>query len=194
MCIRDRTIEPLPALQLKSDVMPEVGDVVLAIGNPYGVGQTVTMGIISAVRRKLTGVSPLQNFMQIDAAINPGNSGGALINPQGELLGINTAIFSRQDGAQGIGFAIPANVVSWIVPQLLSQGQVLRGWLGIAAQDLINFPELYGANANGAVVVGLSEDGPAGNAGIQIGDVIVSIDQNPVRQADNLLTLSLIHI
>ncbi len=186
--VQTQTIEPLPSLELKNDIMPEVGDVVLAIGNPYGVGQTVTMGIISAVRRKLTGVSPLQNFMQIDAAINPGNSGGALINSRGELLGINTAIFSRLDGAQGIGFAIPANVVGWIVPQLLSQGEVVRGWLGIAAQDLINFPELFGANANGAVVVGLSEEGPAGNAGIQLGDVIVSVNQNPVQRADNLLT------
>lgn len=186
--IQIQTIEPLPALQLMTDFTPEVGDVVLAIGNPYGVGQTVTMGIISAVRRKLTGVSPLQNFMQIDAAINPGNSGGALINAEGELLGINTAIFSRLDGAQGIGFVIPANVVEWIVPQLLTHGRVIRGWLGIAAQDLINFPELFGANTNGAVVVGLSEDGPASMAGIEVGDIVVSINQNPVLRADNLLT------
>jgi len=156
--------------------------------NPYGVGQTVTLGIVSAVRRRLAGVSALQNFVQIDAAINPGNSGGALISPSGKLLGINTAVFSRQNGAQGIGFSIPADVVNWIVPQLLNDGRVIRGWLGIAVDDLIDHPQYFGSSTSGAVVVGVSENGPAHMAGIRVGDMIVSVDDRDVHRAGNLLT------
>ena len=146
--IKVETDIPLPTLELAETGSMQVGDLVLAIGNPYGVGQTVTLGIVSAVRRRLAGVSALQNFVQIDAAINPGNSGGALISPSGKLLGINTAVFSRQNGAQGIGFSIPADVVNWIVPQLLNDGRVIRGWLGIAVDDLIDHPQYFGASTS----------------------------------------------
>ena len=186
--IKVETDIPLPALELAQTGSMKVGDLVLAIGNPYGVGQTVTLGIVSAVRRRLAGISALQNFVQIDAAINPGNSGGALISPSGKLLGINTAVFSRQNGAQGIGFSIPADVLNWIVPQLLNDGRVIRGWLGIAVDDLINHPQYFGASSNGAVVVGVSENGPAHMAGIRVGDMIVSVDDRDVLRAGNLLT------
>ena len=186
--IKVETDIALPALELAQTGSMKVGDLVLAIGNPYGVGQTVTLGIVSAVRRRLAGISALQNFVQIDAAINPGNSGGALISPSGKLLGINTAVFSRQNGAQGIGFSIPADVVNWIVPQLLNDGRVIRGWLGIAVDDLINHPQYFGASSNGAVVVGVSENGPAHMAGIRVGDMIVSVDDRDVLRAGNLLT------
>ena len=186
--IKVETDIPLPTLELAETGSMQVGDLVLAIGNPYGVGQTVTLGIVSAVRRRLAGVSALQNFVQIDAAINPGNSGGALISPSGKLLGINTAVFSRQNGAQGIGFSIPADVVNWIVPQLLNDGRVIRGWLGIAVDDLIDHPQYFGASTSGAVVVGVSENGPAHMAGIRVGDMIVSVDDRDVHRAGNLLT------
>jgi len=179
---------PLPAFDIKLSEDLLVGDVVLAIGNPYGVGQTVTLGIVSAIRRKLTGISPLQNFVQIDAAINPGNSGGALISPSGMLMGINTAVFSRLDGAQGIGFAIPTKVVREVVPQLIEHGRVIRGWLGLAIDDLINYPSLIGSTTHGAVVVAVGKGGPAEAAGIQAGDILIAIDGQAITRSDNLLT------
>lgn len=181
--------EPLTALDLDSNNSTRVGDVVLAIGNPYGVGQTVTMGIVSAVRRQLAGISALQNFLQIDAAINPGNSGGALVNPGGDLVGINTAVYSRLNGAQGIGFAIPVSLVRRVVPQLVEHGRVIRGWLGVAVDDLINYPNLFAAGSNkGAIVVAVDTSGPAYQAGLRRGDIIVAIDNIPVWRSDRLLT------
>lgn len=179
---------PLPAFDLGLSEELRVGDVVLAIGNPYGVGQTVTLGIVSAIRRKLAGISALQNFVQIDAAINPGNSGGALISPTGVLMGINTAVFSRLNGAQGIGFAIPTAVVRRVIPQLIENGRVIRGWLGIAIDDLINYPNLIGSTTHGAVVVAVGQQGPAETAGIQAGDVLIAIDNKLVTRSDSLLT------
>jgi len=179
---------PLPAFDLGLSEDLRVGDVVLAIGNPYGVGQTVTLGIVSAIRRKLAGISALQNFVQIDAAINPGNSGGALISPNGVLMGINTAVFSRNDGAQGIGFAIPTAVVRHVVPQLIKNGRVVRGWLGIAIDDLINYPDLIVSTTHGAVVVAVGQQGPAEAAGIQSGDILIAIDNRAITRSDNLLT------
>ena len=186
--IRIAIDEPLTALDLSSNDAAKVGDVVLAIGNPYGVGQTVTLGIVSAVRRQLTGISALQNFLQIDAAINPGNSGGALVDPGGDLVGINTAVYSRLNGAQGIGFAIPVSLVKRVVPQLLEHGRVIRGWLGVAVDDLINYPNLFAGSTNGAIVVAVVEPSPAYDAGLRRGDVIVAIDNKPVRRSNRLLT------
>jgi len=186
--IRVAPASPIPALELDAANPARVGDVVLAIGNPYGVGQTVTQGIVSAVRRKLGGVSALQNFLQIDAAINPGNSGGALVDPQGRLLGINTAVYSRLDGAQGIGFAIPVSLVAQVVPQLLDHGRVIRGWLGVGVDDLINYPSLFDSSNSGAVVVAVFEGGPAHRAGLRRGDILLGIDNKPVRRAASLLT------
>ena len=179
---------PLPAFDLSLSEDLRVGDVVLTIGNPYGVGQTVTLGIVSAIRRKLAGISSLQNFVQIDAAINPGNSGGALISPAGALMGINTAVFSRLNGAQGIGFAIPTAVVRHVVPQLLKNGRVIRGWLGVAIDDLINYPDLISSTTHGAVVVAVGQQGPAEAAGIQAGDILIAVDGKPITRPDNLLT------
>ncbi len=187
--VRINVSEPLTALDLNRSDAAKVGDVVLAIGNPYGVGQTVTLGIVSAVQRQLAGISALQNFLQIDAAINPGNSGGALVDPGGELVGINTAVYSRLNGAQGIGFAIPVSLVKRVVPQLLQHGRAIRGWLGIAVDDLINYPNLFaGSTTSGAIVVAVVEDSPAYNAGLRRGDIIAAIDSKPVRRADRLLT------
>ena len=186
--IRISASKPLTPLSLDETVTARVGDVVLAIGNPYGVGQTVTLGIVSAVKRQLTGVSALQNFLQIDAAINPGNSGGALIDPAGGLMGINTAVYSRLNGAQGIGFAIPVSLVRKVVPQLLEHGRVIRGWLGIGVDDLINYPNLFTGPTNGAVVVAVFDQGPAYEAGLRPGDILVAVDHKPIRRSDALLT------
>lgn len=186
--IRISTPKPLTALSLDETEAARVGDVVLAIGNPYGVGQTVTLGIVSAVRRQLSGLSPLQNFLQIDAAINPGNSGGALINPAGALVGINTAVYSGLNGAQGIGFAIPVDLVRHVVPQLLEHGRVIRGWLGIGVDDLINYPNLFAGYTSGAVIVTVFDNGPAYRAGLRPGDIVVAVDNKPIRRSDSLLT------
>lgn len=186
--VRIAATRPLTPLNLEESQAARVGDVVLAIGNPYGVGQTVTLGIVSAVRRQLSGLSALQNFLQIDAAINPGNSGGALIAPDGRLVGINTAVYSRLNGAQGIGFAIPVNLVRSVVPQLLQHGRVIRGWLGIGVDDLINYPNLFTGSTNGAVVVTLFENGPGYQAGLRSGDILVAVDNKPIRRSDSLLT------
>jgi Do/DeqQ family serine protease len=156
----------------------EVGDQVLAIGNPFGVGQTVTSGIVSALARTRVGISDYQFFIQTDAAINPGNSGGALVDMQGRLVGINTAIFSKSGGSQGIGFAIPANMVRLVVESALQGGTVRRPWLGAGLMEVS--PDIANAagldRATGALVSQLIEDGPAASSGIRAGDIIVSVD------------------
>jgi len=178
-------LEKLPVIVFgQSDIM-QVGDVVLAIGNPFGVGQTVTQGIISATGRQQLGISTFENFIQTDAAINPGNSGGALINSAGQLVGINTAIFSRTGGSQGIGFAIPAHLAKTVMEQLLTQGRVIRGWLGIEAQDITpELAESFGlTDTRGALVAGVYPGSSADQAGLRPGDVIVNINQQPIRDA-----------
>jgi serine protease DegS len=179
----------LPAITLGVSDNIQVGDVVLAIGNPFGVGQTVTMGIVSATGRSQLGINTFENFIQTDAAINPGNSGGALVNAAGELVGINTAIFSRSGGSHGIGFAIPVDLVEGVMSQILSKGRVVRGWFGIAGQDMT--PELAQAfglkDVKGVLVSGVLENGPADQAGIQPGDIITRIgDQVPENSQDIL--------
>jgi len=166
-----------------------VGDVVLAIGNPFGVGQTVTMGIVSATGRNKLGINTFENFIQTDAAINPGNSGGALVDAEGNLVGINTAMFSRSGGYQGIGFAIPTSLAEDVMREILQHGRPVRGWLGVEARAIT--PQIARAleldNAQGVVVVGVVRGGPAHRAGLQPGDVIVAIDGKTIAEAREAL-------
>ncbi len=170
-------LEDLPSVTLGHSEALEVGDVVLAIGNPFGVGQTVTMGIVSATGRKELGISTFENFIQTDAAINPGNSGGALVTARGELVGINTAIFSRTGGSQGIGFAIPVSLAKGIMTQIIENGRVSRGWLGIEIQEITpELAESFGlSDEDGVIVAGVLRNGPAFKAGVQPGDVITHV-------------------
>jgi serine protease DegQ len=181
----------LPAIRIGDTSKVRVGDVVLAIGNPFGVGQTVTMGIVSALGRSQLGVSAFENFVQTDAAINPGNSGGALIDIQGNLIGINTVIFSRSGGSQGIGFAIPAETVRQVMDQLIAYGKVVRGWLGVETQDLTRtLAESFGIGpAGGALIAGVVRGGPAEEGGIRPGDVVVAIEGKPVGDSSALLNV-----
>ncbi|XKE46721.1 Do family serine endopeptidase [Halomonas organivorans] len=175
-------MDSLPVIELADSSRVAIGDVTLAIGNPFGVGQTVTMGIISATGRSHLGLNAYEDFIQTDAAINPGNSGGALVNPEGALVGINTAIFSRSGGSQGIGFAIPANLARNILEELVTRGRVVRGWLGVEAQELN--PDLaasFGLEAPAGVIVsGVIPEGPADQAGLQPGDVLLEVDGQPI--------------
>ncbi len=168
---------------------------VLAIGNPFGVGQTVTHGIVSATGRNRLGINTFEDFIQTDAAINPGNSGGALISPDGTLVGINTAIFSRSGGSQGIGFAIPVSLAQGVMRQIIEHGSVIRGWLGIETQDLT--PELAQRlglhDPRGVLVAGVLRDSPAQHAGLTPGDVITRIDETPVTDAGSALKLIAAH-
>ena len=175
----------LPTLQFADSSQVQVGDLALAIGNPFGVGQTVTMGIISATGRGNLGIEDYEDFIQTDAAINPGNSGGALINANGELIGINTAILSRAGGNQGVGFAVPANLAQTVMNQLLKNGKVIRGYLGVIIQPVT--PELAKAfnlpTANGALIGEVTPDSPAAKVGLAQGDVITEL--NGVRVDDS---------
>ncbi len=162
-----------------------VGDVVLAIGDPFSVGQTVTMGIVSAVGRDILSASPFGNFIQTDAAINPGNSGGALVDVQGNLVGINTLIFSRSGGYQGIGFAIPVSLAGRIMEQIIETGGVTRGWFGVEVADITpELAESLGLRGTRGAIVGAIEHGsPAEKGGIQLGDVVLAIDGHPVADS-----------
>ena len=180
----------LPTIEFAHRNDIAVGDVVLAIGNPFGVGQTVTMGIISALGRTQLGINTFENFIQTDAAINPGNSGGALVDARGQLLGINTAIYSRSGGSLGIGFAIPISIVQEVMNQIIRQGRVIRGYIGVEPQDLT--PELTEAlqlptQQKGAIIAGVMRNGPAEKAGVHTGDVLVSIDETPVLDTTQVL-------
>ncbi|MGM0672070.1 S1C family serine protease [Thioalkalivibrio sp.] len=170
----------------------QVGDVVLAIGNPFGVGQTVTQGIVSATGRNQLGINTFEDFIQTDAAINPGNSGGALINARGEVVGINTAIFSRSGGSHGIGFAIPVDLARSVMTEIIEQGFVARGWLGIEVQAMNReLAESFGLDTpRGVLVAGILREGPAEEAGIRPGDVITHLDNSSVntpREALNVI-------
>ena len=180
--------EDLPALELNYDDRLEVGDLVLAIGNPFGVGQTVTSGIISALARSNIGVSDFRSFIQTDAAINPGNSGGALVGIDGSLVGINTAIYSRDGGSVGIGFAIPVAMVRIVVDSILSHGRAIRGWLGASGQTVSSeFAEALGfKRPMGVIINKVYNDSPADDSGIRIGDVLVTIDGYEIADNDNL--------
>jgi Do/DeqQ family serine protease len=172
-----------PALEFDDSDSLEVGDLVLAIGDPFGVGQTVTSGIVSALARTQVGISDYQFFIQTDAAINPGNSGGALVDMDGRLAGINTAIFSKSGGSHGIGFAIPSNMVRLVVQAALKGGKVQRPWLGASLQPVTSdIADSLGLDRpSGALVKDVHANGPAARAGIHAGDVIVSVDGKPVQ-------------
>jgi serine peptidase DegS len=180
-------LDKLPTISLgRSDTL-RVGDIVLAIGNPYGIGQTVTQGIVSATGRGQLGLATFENFIQTDAAINLGNSGGALIDAQGDLVGINTAVLNRQyGGPEGIGFAIPVNLVRGVMEQILAQGYVTRGWLGFLPQDLSD-EQAQRAGAT-VVVVRVQEGGPADLAGIQPNDLVTALNGEPIHNAQELVS------
>ncbi|APC05146.1 2-alkenal reductase [Polynucleobacter asymbioticus] len=167
-----------------------VGDVVLAIGNPFGVGQTVTSGIVSALGRDHVGINTFENFIQTDASINPGNSGGALVDTRGNLIGINTAIYSNNGGSMGIGFAIPVNLAKQVMESILTTGGVTRGWIGVEPQNLSKeLSESLGlpANTEGVLLSGILEGGPAARGGIQPGDVLISVNGNQTKDVKQLL-------
>ncbi|OYV28581.1 MAG: transcriptional regulator [Thiomonas sp. 20-64-9] len=182
-------LNKLPVITFGSDANAHVGDVVLAIGYPFGVGQTVTQGIISALGRTQLGINTFENFIQTDAAINPGNSGGALVDANGNLIGINTAIFSRSGGSLGIGFAVPVSTARNVMQQLISTGQVVRGWIGVEPQDVtdqlartLNLP-----HPEGVVIIGVLRKGPADEAGVRPGDVVLDVAGKPVVNTGQLL-------
>jgi len=180
--------ESLPALPLGDSDALEVGDLVLAIGNPFGVGQTVTSGIVSALARTRVGITDYQFFIQTDAAINPGNSGGALVNMAGELVGINTAIFSKSGGSIGIGFAIPVNMVKTVVQSAEAGTELKRPWLGVELQDVTaEIADSLGmARPEGTLIVGLHPESPLAKAGLKRGDVILAIEGKPVENSQEL--------
>jgi serine protease DegQ len=181
----------LPAITFADPEKNKVGDVVLAIGNPFGVGQTVTQGIISALGRNHLGISTFENFIQTDAPINPGNSGGALIDTNGNLVGINSAIYSRSGGSMGIGFAIPVSIAKHVMEQIARQGSVTRGWIGIEAQDIT--PELAESfklkSTTGSLIAGIIKGSPAERAGLRAGDILLEINGHRVLDSGTMLSL-----
>ena len=181
----------LPAITLGHSEQARVGDVVLAIGNPFGVGQTVTMGIVSALGRNHLGINTFENFIQTDAAINPGNSGGALIDTNGNLLGINTAIYSRSGGSLGIGFAIPVSTAKTVMESIIGTGQVVRGYIGVEPQDITpELAESFGLSTKtGAIIAGVVKGGPADQAGIKPGDILVAVEGKEVSDTTDMLNL-----
>jgi serine protease DegQ len=166
----------------------KVGDVVLAIGNPFGVGQTVTSGIVSALGREHLGINTFENFIQTDAAINPGNSGGALVDTRGHLIGINTAIYSRSGGSMGIGFAIPVSTAKEVMESIIKNGGVVRGWIGVEPQNItIEIAQTLNIKVDGVLINGVLKGGPADRAGVQPGDVMKKIDGKVVNNITELL-------
>ncbi|QTQ37417.1 Do family serine endopeptidase [Aromatoleum petrolei] len=181
----------LPAITFAQQDALQIGDVVLAIGNPFGVGQTVTMGIVSALGRSQLGINTFENYIQTDAAINPGNSGGALVDSQGNLVGINTAIYSRSGGSLGIGFAIPVSTARGVLEQIIATGQVTRGWIGVEIQEITpELAESFGfAGTEGALIAGVLRDSPAEQAGIRPGDILIGVDGKPVHDPKGMLEM-----
>ena len=180
----------LPAITFGHPEEAHVGDVVLAIGNPFGVGQTVTMGIISALKRNHLGLNTFENFIQTDAPINPGNSGGALVDTRGDLLGINSAIYSPNGGSLGIGFAIPANIAKQTMEQIIQHGAVTRGWIGTGVQELT--PELADSfgledTQQGVLITEVIRNSPAEKAGVRPGDILISIDETTIHNWNEML-------
>jgi Do/DeqQ family serine protease len=186
-----KTGSNLPAITFAPTESLRVGDIVLAIGNPFGVGQTVTHGIVSALGRTQLGINTFENFIQTDAAINPGNSGGALTDSAGNLVGINTAIYSRSGGSLGIGFAIPVSIARAVMEQIIKTGTVTRGWIGVEAQEIT--PDLAESfrlpTAEGAIIAGVMRGGPADRAGIRPGDVLVAVGGKPVKNPQSMLEI-----
>lgn len=181
----------VPSIVFADSDAAKIGDVVLAIGNPFGVGQTVTMGIVSALGRTQLGINTFENFIQTDAAINPGNSGGALVDTEGRLLGINTAIYSRSGGSLGIGFAIPASAARGVMEQIVRTGSVVRGYIGVEPQDVT--PELAQAfklpRRDGAIIASVMRGGPADKAGVRTGDILVEVDGRAIPNTATMLNV-----
>ncbi len=183
-------LERLPTITLGNSDALQVGDQVLAIGNPFGVGQTVTSGIVSALGRNQLGINTFENFIQTDAAINPGNSGGALVDVNGNLMGINTAIYSRSGGSMGIGFAIPVSTAKLVLEGIVKDGVVTRGWIGVEPADLSpELMETFGVKASkGVLITGVLQNGPAAQAGMRPGDVVVQVGGKDVGNVSELLS------
>jgi serine protease DegQ len=185
------SLDKLPVIVLGQAEQAQVGDVVLAIGNPFGVGQTVTMGIISALGRNNLHINHFENFIQTDAAINFGNSGGALVDASGNLLGINSAIYSQTGGSVGIGFAIPVSTAKNVMEAIIKTGHVVRGWIGVESQEIT--PELAASfglsRQSGAIIAGVVRNGPADKGGIKPGDILLSVDGKPVADTNSMLNL-----
>ena len=181
--------DKLPVIVLGNSDALQIGDPVLAIGNPFGVGQTVTGGIVSAFGRNQLGINTFENFIQTDAAINPGNSGGALVDMNGALMGINTAIYSRSGGSMGIGFAIPVSTARQVLESIVKDGKVIRGWIGVEPQELnAELAETFNvAVKTGVIITGVLQNGPAARAGIQPGDVVTAVDSKAVSNVTELL-------
>ena len=184
-------LDKLPVIVLGQADQARVGDVVLAIGNPFGVGQTVTLGIVSALGRNNLHINRYENFIQTDAAINFGNSGGALVDTKGNLLGINSAIYSQSGGSVGIGFAIPVSTARTVMESIIRSGHVVRGWIGVESQEIT--PELadsFGlAKQSGAIIAGVVRNGPADRAGMRPGDILVAVQGKPVLDTNGMLNL-----
>jgi serine protease Do len=180
--------ENLPSIEWGNSDKLQVGEFILAVGNPFGLSHTVTMGIISAVGRANVGIADYEDFIQTDAAINPGNSGGPLVNVDGKIIGINTAIFSRSGGYQGIGFAVPSNMAKSVFDQLVSKGKVVRGWIGVSIQDLsMELARKFGLkNTNGSLISDIIKDSPAEKAGLRRGDIIISFNEKKVGSVSSL--------
>jgi Do/DeqQ family serine protease len=183
-------LDRLPVITLGNSDGLQVGDQVLAIGNPFGVGQTVTSGIVSALGRNQLGINTFENFIQTDAAINPGNSGGALVDVDGNLMGINTAIYSRSGGSMGIGFAIPVSTAKLVLEGIVKDGVVTRGWIGVEPADLSpELMETFGVKAHkGVLITGVLQNGPAAQAGVKPGDVVVAVGDKDVANVSELLS------
>ena len=184
-------LSQLPVIVLGQVDSLQVGDAVLAIGNPFGVGQTVTSGIVSALGRKQLGINTFENFIQTDAAINPGNSGGALVDTNGHLLGINNVIYTRSGGSLGIGFAIPVTTVKTVMDAIIRNGQVVRGWIGVEPQDITpELAESFGLQkSTGTIIAGVLRGGPADKAGVKPGDILLSVADKPVSDTVSMLNL-----
>lgn len=183
--------QALPNIILGNINNISVGDSVLAIGNPFGVGQTVTMGIISGLGRNQLGISTFENFIQTDAAINPGNSGGALVDVNGDLVGINSAIYSKSGGSMGIGFAIPIDLVKKVTEQIIIKGYVTRGWIGVEVQELTDdLKESFNLSSNsGALIASVVKNSPADNGGLKSGDIIININNKKINNGKSLLNI-----
>jgi len=182
-------LKDLPVITLGDSDALAIGDQVLAIGNPFGVGQTVTSGIVSALGRSQLGINTFENFIQTDAAINPGNSGGALVDVNGHLVGINTAIYSRSGGSMGIGFAIPTSTARAVMESIVQDGQVTRGWIGVEPRELSpELAETFGIPAkSGVIITGVLQNGPAAEAGVRPGDLILAVNGKAVNSVAELL-------
>ena len=184
-------LQKLPAITFARAEQLRVGDVVLAIGNPFGVGQTVTLGIVSGLGRSHLGITTFENFIQTDAAIHPGNSGGALVDASGHLVGINTAIYSQTGASMGIGYAIPVSIARQVMDQIIKKGSVTRGWVGVGVQDITReLAESFKLGATGGVLIShVERGGPADKAGVKLGDVLLSVNGKPVADSNGMLNM-----